>query len=41
MLQIHIHKQISFSGSGLDGDAKKLITIKPMLKNKAINKILL
>ena len=30
--------QISFSGSGFEGDAKKLATTKPTLKNKEINK---
>ena len=38
MLQIHIRKQISFSGSGFFGEAKKLIKINPTLKTKAINK---
>ena len=37
MLQIHIRMD-NFSGSGFEGEDKKLATMKPMLKNKAMNR---
>ena len=38
MVQNHIHKQISFSGSGFFGEKAKLSIIKTQLKPKAIIK---
>ena len=36
MVQIHIRKQISFSGSGFFGDKKKLRTIKATLNPRQL-----